>query len=83
MKLGKLTGRLLEYFDESEIKIINNSEMHKHHSGYTDGESHFLIIITSNKVKKMKALERHRLVINLIGKELAKEIHSIEINFNN
>lgn len=82
MKLDKLTKNLLTYFDESEIKIINNSEMHIHHSGYSDGESHFLIIIDSKKTRGMKAMEKHRLVLSLIGKELTDLIHSIEIKFS-
>ena len=82
MKLEKLTKKLLTYFDETELKIINNSEIHKHHSGYSDGESHFLIIISSDKVNNMKPLEKHRLVLSLIGKELNESIHSIEISFN-
>jgi BolA protein len=81
MKEEKLRKNLLIFFDESEIEIINNSEKHRHHSGYSDGESHFLIKITSNKVKNMKAIEKHRHVISLIGKELTDAIHSIEIKF--
>lgn len=82
MKEEQLRNNLLIFFDESEVEIINNSEKHRHHSGYSDGESHFLIKISSDKLKYIKAIEKHRHVISLIGRELTDLIHSIEIKFH-
>ena len=36
-------------FQESSIDIVNDSEAHREHAGYTDGETHFKVSIKSSK----------------------------------
>lgn len=80
-KEDKITDKLEEFFHNDEFTIFNNSEQHKHHSGYSDGESHFLIEIKSNKLITKTILEKHKFVFHLLGKEITNSIHSIELKF--
>ena len=40
-KAQSIETALEQVFQESEIEIVNDSEAHRGHSGYSDGETHF------------------------------------------
>ena len=66
-------------FQESEIEIVNDSESHRGHGGYSDGETHFKLIIKSSKFVGMSLLQRHRTVHEALGPDLISQIHALEL----
>jgi BolA family transcriptional regulator, general stress-responsive regulator len=63
-----LTPRLLD--------IVNES--HKHSSGL-GAESHFKILIVSNKFEGMNRLLRQRFVYDLLAEEMKSGIHALSL----
>ena len=47
-KAQAIEKALERVFQESEIEIVNDSESHRGHGGYSDGETHFKLIIKSS-----------------------------------
>ena len=62
LKAQAMEKALEKVFQESEIEIVNDSESHRGHGGYSDGETHFKLIIKSPKFVGMSLLQRHRAV---------------------
>ena len=59
-KAQAMETALEQVFQESEIEIVNDSEAHRGHGGYSDGETHFKLIIKSSKFIGMSRLQtRH------------------------
>ena len=55
-------------FAPSRLEIVNESEMHAgHRSSPGTGESHFRILIVSDKFTGRSRVDRHRLVNEILG----------------
>jgi BolA protein len=61
------------------IKIVDKTFLHKKHQSHTEGKFHLKLIIHSKKLKKMSKIESTKKIYNIIGEELKKNIHSIQI----
>ncbi|KAK0731392.1 bola domain protein [Lasiosphaeris hirsuta] len=76
----KITAAL----DPASLEIHNDSHLHAHHKameGSTSRETHFRLIITSEKFRSKMQPARHRLVYTLLKDEMAKEggIHALQL----
>ncbi len=78
-KAQAIKKALDQVFYESEIEIINDSEAHRGHGGYSDGETHFKLYIKSSKFVGMSLLQRHRAVHEALGPDLLSQIHALEL----
>lgn len=67
-----LEQRLQEGLDPILLKVINESPNHNVPEG---SESHFHVLIVSEKFSKLNLIKRHQMVHQLIAKEL-KKIHA-------
>ena len=63
----------------SKVLIEDKSFLHKNHPGNQEGKFHLKITIKSNSLKKMNRIESNKIVYKVIGEELQKFIHSIQI----
>ena len=83
MDINKLIAiikkKLLEEINIKNIIIENKSFLHKNHPGNQKDKFHLKITIKSNSLKKMKRIESNKKVYKIIGDELQKFIHSIQI----
>ena len=79
LKAQAMEKALEQVFQESEIEIVNDSEAHRGHGGYSDGETHFKLIIKSRKFIGMTRLQRHRAVHEALGSNLIGQIHALEL----
>lgn len=75
--------KLVEKFGNN-IKIYNDSHLHKHHkamAGSTSAETHFRLVIVSNEFEGSRQIQRHRMVNQLLKEELAREggIHALQV----
>ena len=78
-KAEAIQKALERVFQESEIEIVNDSEAHRGHGGYSDGETHFKLIIKSSKFNGMSRLKKHRAVHEALGSALLRKIHALEL----
>ena len=64
------------------IEIIDESESHRGHSGFSEGgESHFRIRLTSPSFAGLSRIARHRLVHSTLG-DIIPRIHALALELN-
>lgn len=62
------------------LEVIDESHLHVGHAGYREGgQTHFRIKIVSDRFTGKTRLERHRMINELLGPELAAGIHALAI----
>ena len=76
-----ITAKLTEAFTPTHLEIVNESYKHNVPKG---AESHFKVLIVSDKFNDQKMLARHRMVNNVLQEELglglgAGGIHALSI----
>ncbi|KAL1611888.1 BolA domain UV induced protein Uvi31 [Paraconiothyrium brasiliense] len=80
-----MRAKLTEAFKPTTLEIYNDSHLHSHHKamqGVTSKETHFRVVITSDKFKEARMQPaRHRMVYALLKDELAQEggIHALQL----
>jgi len=83
MDINKLIAiikkKLLDEINIENIIIEDKSFLHKNHPGNQEDKFHLKITIKSNSLKKMNRIESNKIVYKVIGEELQKFIHSIQI----
>ena len=73
---NKIINTLNKCMNISSLKIVNESFMH---NVPVDAESHFKIIIVSEKFFEIRAVKRHQLIYSVLNEEMQK-IHAIAIH---
>lgn len=78
--------KLEEAFNPSQLEVNDESHKHAHHRGAhehaADGgsaESHFHVIIVSEKFKALSRLAKHRAVLEVLEDEMTK-IHAFSLD---
>ena len=74
---------LSKKFDNYYIEIIDNSNLHKGHNGFTgNNETHIKIVLTKKGRILSNRLKIHRLINSLLDEEFKNGLHSLEIKIN-
>lgn len=77
---NSIKNKLIKNFEPSFLDVKNNSHLHAGHAGDNgSGESHFSIIIESDKLKGLSAVNSHREVTTVLKDEFAQGLHALEI----
>jgi len=77
----EMRERLLVAFEPTELNVIDESEKHVGHAGYQEGgESHFHIVIASQKLAPLSRVARHRAIHDAIGKDIIARIHALSMD---
>ena len=64
------------------LKVVDESELHRGHSGFQEGrQTHFKIIIGAEIFKGMSRLSKERSIHKALGPSIIKNIHAISIKF--
>ena len=75
--IGKeISKKLTSNFEPVHLEILNESYMH---SVPKDSETHFKVIIVSNRFQNQSLLEKHRSVQECLEDELNKGVHALSI----
>ena len=68
---------ILKIFKPEFLSVIDVSEQHRGHKNFKEGvESHFEIIIVSEKFINLSRIERHRMVNRILKEEFLSDLHS-------
>ena len=79
---SKITEKLTEEFSPKLLKVIDESESHRGHSGFIEGrQTHFQIQIASDIFEEMSRIKREREIHKALGEEIIRNIHAISIKF--
>lgn len=70
-------------FSPRELKVHDDSEAHRGHSGYQEGgESHFNVLIRAQAFDGMSRIARHRAVHQALGADLVGRIHALALDID-
>jgi BolA protein len=76
----RITGKLTEAFRPDDLKVVDESHLHKGHAGYRpEGESHFRVKITAEAFRGKSRVEAHRMVYDAVKDEIAEGLHALAI----
>ncbi|XP_072038400.1 DNA-binding transcriptional regulator BolA-like [Amphiura filiformis] len=71
-----LIAKLTETFRPTYLEVINESHMHNVPEG---SESHFKVVVVSDKFDEQNLITRHRMVHETLKNELCSAIHALSI----
>tara|TARA_B100000959_G_scaffold286510_1_gene365489 strand:+ start:1048 stop:1299 length:252 start_codon:yes stop_codon:yes gene_type:complete len=77
--LDKVVKIVNERLKPEKISLIDNSSSHSKHRYYDSEKFHLKLIIWSEKLKKMKKIEAHKLIFSILKEEMKNKIHALEI----
>ena len=70
----------MDYFKPHFFSVSDVSEQHRGHQNFKENvESHFEIIIVSEKFDSKNKIERHRMVNKSLKEEFLSDLHSVTI----
>lgn len=69
-------------FAPASLEVVNQSESHRGHAGYTDGQTHYLVQIVAPAFADMSRVARHRAVHKALGPDLVGRIHALALNIS-
>ncbi|WP_026942516.1 BolA family protein [Hellea balneolensis] len=82
---SSIKEKLKQSFNPSQLEVIDESHKHAHHRGAhehaADGgsaESHFHVVIISDKFEGLSRLAKHRAVLDVLSEEIA-QIHAFSL----
>lgn len=76
----RLREKLMIALEPVRLEVINESEKHAgHRSSPGTGESHFRVLIVTEKFSGMPRVARHRLVNDILAEELGGRIHALAL----
>ncbi|WP_439243700.1 BolA family protein [Lonepinella sp. BR2474] len=76
-KQQELEQRLINEFQPHFVKVENESYMHSSGKG---ADSHFKIVLVSDKFNGLRQVARHRLLYQLFAQDLAQSIHALALH---
>jgi BolA protein len=80
-KRQDIEDRLREAFAPRELEVVDDTESHRGHAGFTEGvESHFNVRIRSDAFKGVNRIGRHRAIHAALGPELISSIHALALD---
>ena len=76
-KQQELTTRLTAQFSPAFIDVQNESYMHSSGRG---ADSHFKVVLVSDKFVGLSKVARHRLIYQFLGQDLQAGIHALALH---
>ena len=76
---SEIYARLNTAFTPSMLEVENQSEQHRGHAGYTDGESHFHVTIKAEKLDGLTRVAQQRAVMAEVKDMMPTPIHAFGI----
>lgn len=77
MTIQQVIETRLATLDPSHMEVVNESNNHNVPPG---SESHFKVVLVSTRFEGLRAIQRHRLVHDLLSEELKGPIHALALH---
>lgn len=75
-----ITNKLTAALSPTFIDVIDDSHRHAGHAGNTqDGESHFDVIVVSDRFEGQNRVQRQREVYAILSEEMKTRIHALAL----
>ena len=76
----KVEKTIMDYFKPYFFSVLDVSEQHRGHQNFRENvESHFEILIVSEKFHNRNKIDRHRMVNKCLKEEFLSDLHSVII----
>ena len=80
MNLAPEIRRRLQSLDPVELELVDESERHRGHAGYSEGgNTHWRLAIVSPRFAGASVVARHRMVYQALGNLMNHPIHALAI----
>lgn len=77
----RMEDKLQVEFAPQHLDIIDESEDHRGHGGYREGgETHFRIVMRSEKLRGMSRVARQRAVMTCVKAEMEERVHALALD---
>lgn len=73
----RIEKKLYDQLDPEHLEVINESNNHNVPRG---SESHFKVIVVTDKFSGQRLLQRHRSINAILADELANDIHALALH---
>ena len=75
-----IRSKLEEAFAPTRLEVQDDSAKHKGHSGAREGgESHFSVVIVSDRFEGLNRVARQRRINGVLAEELSGPVHALSI----
>ena len=74
-----LKDKLTKKIKINNIKIEDQSFLHKKHKNFSKDKFHIKLTIDSSELKKISSIEANRKIYDVLKDEMNKSIHSLQI----
>ena len=71
--------RLIDALKPNELELIDESYKHVGHAGAQTGLSHYHLIIQSDELTALSAIDQHRAIYDALGSLIQTDIHALRI----
>ncbi len=79
---NRIYNKIKEGLNPEFLEVENKSHLHRGHAGDDgSGETHFLVIVKDESLKKLGRVAAHRKINELVRGEFVKGLHALEIKF--
>lgn len=76
----RLRAALTAGLTPERLEVVDQSARHHGHAGsHPEGETHFQVTVVSGQFRGLGRVARHRLVHDLVAKELAERVHALSL----
>ena len=76
-----ISDKLQQAFVPEHLEVIDESHLHAGHAGARpEGETHFRVVIVSDKFIAQNLVARHRMVNEVLSDELKGRVHALAIS---
>jgi BolA protein len=77
---AKIRESLMLALRPTRLDVVNESDLHAgHRSSPGSGESHFSVLVVSERFQGKSRIERHRMVNEALATELREGVHALAI----
>lgn len=78
--IERITRRLTEAFAPADLKVVDESHLHKGHAGHRpEGETHFRVKITAEAFRGTTRVAAHRMINAALADEFDRGLHALAI----
>ena len=72
--------KLTEALAPSRLELVDESALHAGHAGARpEGESHFRLLVVSDRFENRGRIERQRMIYQILGDLMTTDIHALSI----
>ena len=76
----RIRRKLTEGLTPDRLDVTDQSHLHEGHAGARpEGETHFHVLVVSERFADLNRVARQRLVYGLLAAELAEHVHALSI----